>query len=232
MTTLTLVRHGQASWGKPNYDELSPLGERQARLTGAHLARIGSRPDVVAAGAMQRQRHTAELVGGAWGASAAQRWPAFDEYDAGRLFEAYLPAVLMETPDLAANQRALFSDRKLFQRSFEAVTAKWVADEPQQIPGFEPWEAFRGRVCDDLLRIHREFGRDAHLVLCSSGGPIAVAVAATLGLAPRATLRLNWAIYNASITELRSTKTGWRLLGFNNITHLRLENDPDVVTLR
>ncbi|MFX9680498.1 histidine phosphatase family protein, partial [Acinetobacter baumannii] len=29
MTTIYLVRHGQASFGKANYDELSPTGQSQ-----------------------------------------------------------------------------------------------------------------------------------------------------------------------------------------------------------
>jgi broad specificity phosphatase PhoE len=34
MSTLILVRHGQASAFEDNYDRLSSLGERQARLLG------------------------------------------------------------------------------------------------------------------------------------------------------------------------------------------------------
>ena len=34
MALLTLVRHGQASYLQQNYDELSPLGEQQARMLG------------------------------------------------------------------------------------------------------------------------------------------------------------------------------------------------------
>ncbi|MDN5938700.1 MAG: phosphoglycerate mutase family protein, partial [Salinisphaera sp.] len=101
MTILTLVRHGQASWGQRDYDVLSPMGEQQARITGLHLARIGSRPDALLAGGMRRQRHTAALVGAAWGSAVDDCLPAFNEYDAGQLFKAYMPAVLMENAELA-----------------------------------------------------------------------------------------------------------------------------------
>ena len=36
MARLTVVRHGQASYLAKNYDELSPLGRRQARLLGEY----------------------------------------------------------------------------------------------------------------------------------------------------------------------------------------------------
>ena len=50
--TLLLVRHGQASFGKSDYDRLSPGGHRQARLLGADLARRGLRPVANAVGAV------------------------------------------------------------------------------------------------------------------------------------------------------------------------------------
>lgn len=233
MSTLTLIRHGQASFGSANYDELSVLGERQADITGRHLRAIGAPCGTVLAGNMARQQHTATLARDAWGGGATLRTePAFNEYDADGLFKAYLPAVLTEYPELANRQRELFSDRKLFQRAFEGVTAKWLAGEPHEVDGFESWAAFTARVHAGLAALHRDYGREADIAVFTSGGPIAVAVAQALNLSAQETIRVNWTVYNASITELRSTRTGWRLMGFNNIAHLRLENDPDVVTLR
>lgn len=233
MSTLLLIRHGQASFGQANYDQLSPLGERQAAITGRHLDDIGARADVLLSGRMQRQHHTAALAGDAWhGNTDIGIDPAFDEYDADGLFKAYLPAVLMENPELAARQRELLADRKLFQRAFEGVTAKWLAGETHEAPAFESWRAFNTRVREGLAALHRDHDRDARLAVFTSGGPISVAVASALDLSDREAIRLNWTIYNASVTELRSTRTGWRLMGFNSIAHLRLENDPEVVTLR
>lgn len=42
MTTIYLVRHGQASFGKSNYDELSENGEAQATLLGQYFKQIFS----------------------------------------------------------------------------------------------------------------------------------------------------------------------------------------------
>lgn len=233
MATLIMIRHGQASFGAANYDELSLLGERQANLTGHHLRAIGLACDTVLAGDMVRQQHTASLACRAWGVEGAvQTEPAFNEYDADGLFKAYLSSVLADDEELAGRQRELFSDRKLFQRMFEAVTGKWLAGEPHDVDGFESWAVFTARVAEGMASLHRHYDRHANLAVFSSGGPISVAVAQSLGLSAPETIRLNWSIYNASVTELRSTRQGWRLIGFNNITHLRLENNPDVVTLR
>ena len=40
MTTIYLVRHGQASFGKSNYDELSENGEAQAKLLGQYFKHL------------------------------------------------------------------------------------------------------------------------------------------------------------------------------------------------
>ena len=43
MANLLIIRHGQASFGADNYDQLSPLGQRQADLTGEFLRQMGTR---------------------------------------------------------------------------------------------------------------------------------------------------------------------------------------------
>ena len=59
MGVLLLVRHGQASLGTADYDHLSELGYRQARATGARLARADLAIDRVMCGTLARQRDTA-----------------------------------------------------------------------------------------------------------------------------------------------------------------------------
>ena len=44
MSRILLVRHGQASLGAADYDQLSDLGEEQSRILGAALATQGIRP--------------------------------------------------------------------------------------------------------------------------------------------------------------------------------------------
>ena len=40
MTTIYLIRHGQASFGAESYDKLSPNGELQAKLLGQYFNKI------------------------------------------------------------------------------------------------------------------------------------------------------------------------------------------------
>ena len=57
MGVILLVRHGQASWGAADYDNLSELGHEQARITGAApRGPRASRPTRVVCGSMRRHR--------------------------------------------------------------------------------------------------------------------------------------------------------------------------------
>ena len=58
MGQLYLVRHGQASLGADDYDQLSPLGARQAQRLGEHWRAQGLRFDAVFTGTLKRHRQT------------------------------------------------------------------------------------------------------------------------------------------------------------------------------
>src|SRR5438874_2093750 len=62
MSILTLIRHGQASFFDANYDQLSPVGERQMRALGEYWARRNLRFDEVYTGPRVRQERSAQLA--------------------------------------------------------------------------------------------------------------------------------------------------------------------------
>jgi len=234
MSQLLLIRHGQASFGTDNYDRLSPIGQRQARLVGRQLAAQGLGFDAWIAGGLQRQQHTAQLAGEAFTKPPTLVVePCFNEYHADALFKSFMPRVIDENPEIAAKKSAIHADRRLFQRAFEQVMRHWLAGSAAAADAdFEPWADFKTRVAAGLARLRNDYPRDSRLALFSSGGPIAVALGAALGAADDTTIELNWSVYNASIAELRSTKTGWRMLGFNDISAQREAGDPALITFR
>ena len=61
MPTIYLIRHAQASFGRSDYDRLSPQGEQQSVVLGKALAERGLKPTLVVAGAMRRHAQTAEI---------------------------------------------------------------------------------------------------------------------------------------------------------------------------
>jgi broad specificity phosphatase PhoE len=233
MTQLVLIRHGQASFGTANYDRLSEIGERQARLVGRHLAASGQRFDVLIAGTMQRQQRSAELVNEAFDdAPAIHTEAAFNEYDADAIFAAYTPRVFADNPELGAARNQLKTDRRLFQKVFEQVTRHWLAGTPHEHDGCESWLDFKARVQTALEKLRGEYPKDARIGLCSSGGPIAISIATATGAPDAKAIEINWSVYNAAVAELRSTRDGWRMLAFNDIAALRAAGDDSLVTFR
>ena len=59
MGEIYLVRHGQASFGAADYDQLSDLGFEQARRLGLWLAETGQRFNLAVTGALRRHHQTA-----------------------------------------------------------------------------------------------------------------------------------------------------------------------------
>ena len=138
MGSLTLVRHGQASFFADNYDQLSPLGEQQARLLGEYWLRRGVRFDEVYTGPRVRQIETAALAGEAF-ARAGLEWPEpkmipeLDEHHVDRMMKASIRQIVEEYPHvggLLADYKAAQEPRDkhcTFQLMFEQVVGLWVA---------------------------------------------------------------------------------------------------------
>lgn len=59
MKQILLARHGQASFGQDNYDQLSALGGRQAWLLGRYYRQMQQPIDGILTGTLQRQRDSA-----------------------------------------------------------------------------------------------------------------------------------------------------------------------------
>ncbi len=231
MTRLYLVRHGQASFGAGNYDRLSPLGERQARLLGQHLQRIAFRADAWLSGTLDRQRSTlSAMLQGLEAEATPELHDGFNEYDHEAILGAYLPRV-MQDMGLSPDQRVtLFADTRQFQDAFARVMKHWVEGTSHERPPFETWESFQTRIREALERMARA-GHE-RIVIVTSGGPISLAVQAALGLTPEKTFSLNWAILNASVTELRVRRGALMLASFNNVAHLELAGEPSLLTYR
>jgi broad specificity phosphatase PhoE len=62
MSTIYLVRHGQASFGAASYDQLSAKGEQQAQVVGDFFKQTLKQTPLVVAGSMQRHQQTAQLA--------------------------------------------------------------------------------------------------------------------------------------------------------------------------
>ena len=232
MTTIILVRHGQASFGSQNYDQLSALGQHQGRVLGEYWSQLKFSCDAVYSGDMARQQDTARavLAGMQREDLPIQTLSCFNEYAFEPILRAYLPLIGSENPDLARQMPNIYSDHKLFQTVFGLAIAKWLEDAPHGNAPFESWRDFFDRCVNGFKQIAAAGHK--RVVVFTSGGVISVALRTALGLDDVTTFRQNWRIYNGSVDSFHKGRSELSLLSFNNIAHLELTERPELITYR
>ncbi|UCC14182.1 MAG: histidine phosphatase family protein [Gammaproteobacteria bacterium] len=238
MAVIYFIRHGQASFGRKDYDQLSGVGERQARILGHHLQRVAPRLDLFCSGGLARQDHTAELTRDAMGNAAPPLTTdtAFSEYDHEALFRAYLPGFLQREDAGATSLEELLADHRKLERALRHVLSAWMEGRPHDGPPVKSWSHF----CDDVVAgvsdLMAGLNPKSRVVVFTSGGVITAVMRSVLGLSHLRTLGLTLSIYNASVTQIYCSRTdnfnGALLLGYNNISHLEMTGDRDLITFR
>lgn len=236
MSDLYLVRHGQASFGEENYDRLSPTGVVQAGIVARQWVNIGRKIDAIYVGSMKRQADTADALVCAYQENQMVVPEiiidtAFDEYDSGSVFEAQLPGMIAEDPSISEKLPDIFSNRSVFQLLFQEAMNRWVSGD-YDVPGVTTWRDFKQRVKNGIYGVIQTQGAKKTLAVFTSGGPISVVVQEALGLTDQMAMAQSWQVMNASVTWFKYNAKGITLAGFNDIAHLELENDKDMLTYR
>ena len=213
MGTLYLVRHGQASFGADDYDNLSPLGHRQSERLGEYLAAKNLTFEAVLVGTLKR--HTPTLAGlqkGMKSSYQAIAWPGLNEYDSHAVISAIHPAPLQkpDTPELY---------RKHFRILRDGLT-QWMNGVTQPV-GMPSYPDFQTGVTSALDHVRSKHGAgNCNVLIVSSGGPISTAVGHILGTTPEMTIELNLRIRNTSITEFNFNPKRHTLVTYNTLPHL------------
>ncbi|HEV8333186.1 MAG TPA: histidine phosphatase family protein [Steroidobacteraceae bacterium] len=232
MSVIYLIRHGQASFGTDNYDQLSAVGREQSAILGSYFAALGEPIDRIYTGTLARQRVTAQLIADALGPHTPPLTvePAFDEYDSESILNAFASSLTPAQRE-QAGWPGLHSDRRRFQFFLERAARAWV-DGLTQAEGMLPWRSFHSRIIGAIDTIMRTEGRSKTLLISTSGGVIGTIVAHVLGCANHLGIELNWAVHNASITRLIYSADKVSLSMFNGLPHLDQEGRRQLITYR
>lgn len=222
MGRLYLIRHGQASLGSENYDQLSKLGKQQAHLLGEYFKLNKIHFDQVVCGAQVRHKETAQHF--LKGHQSTTSIPLltltqFNEFN----FEAIIQAYLTCNPDQSLTQ---FTGPALFHLLKKSLHS-WSKNE-LNLWNEESWEDFRLRLSQGLSQLQAEFHQQ-DILLFTSGGPISHLVSQMLGTSKEACIDLNLSIQNTSVTQCLMTQDKISLHSFNELAHLQT---PDRMALR
>jgi broad specificity phosphatase PhoE len=220
MGTLYLVRHGQASFGAADYDNLSALGQRQSLRLGETFAEKGVQFEAVLTGTLKRHAQTwAGIAEGAGLNLAPLLWPGLNEYDSEAVIKSIHPAPL-EKPDTPERYRHHF-------RLLRDGLTQWMNGvvSPHGMPSYTEFVHGVSSALEHVRKHH-----SGNVLLVSSGGPIATAVGHILGTTPEVTIELNLRIRNSAVTEFAFTPKRHMLQTFNTLPHLDALEYADWVT--
>jgi len=226
MSQLFLVRHGQASFGAANYDQLSALGYQQSAWLGEHFAELDIQFSRVVTGSLARQQQTAAVILQASGQSLPVATDAgFNEFDFHTLVRVYCHSCGIDIPDTRDGGRLFFqmlrkaihawSQDELYVRSVELTAPQ--AEDP---PVLENWFEFHQRVSGAMQALCSHEAEHNVLVV-SSGGAMAMALSQILDCSVEILINLNMQTRNTGIHHLFFNQRGFQLAAFNSLPHLQ-----------
>ncbi|WP_066963438.1 histidine phosphatase family protein [Microbulbifer sp. Q7] len=221
MSEIFVVRHGQASFGSDNYDQLSELGWQQARWLGEHWAQDEQQFDHIVSGDLQRHRETAQGICEGLGPNRhrVEALPQLNEFDFKRVMQAYGETNPQAAPGAGA-------ERADYYRFLKKAMHAWSTGE---IKGAESWQQFEQRI-EDVLGVLAAGARGGKTLVVSSGGAIAMMVRQILGAPSHTVTQLNMQIKNTAISHVFAGRNGLSLHSFNHVPHLDNRNRRAFIT--
>lgn len=221
MPEIFVVRHGQASFGSDNYDQLSELGWQQARWLGEHWAEDGQKFDHIISGDLQRHRETARGICEGLGLAGqrVEELPQLNEFDFKNVMHAYSEKNPQAIPAAGA-------ERADYYRFLKLAMQAWSAGD---IVGAESWQQFEQRI-EEVLGILAAGARGGRTLVVSSGGAIAMMVRQILGAPSHSVTQLNMQIKNTAVSHFFAGRSGVSLHSFNHVPHLDMRQRREFIT--
>lgn len=210
---VTLIRHGQAG-SRLAYDDLSEIGQEQARALGEWFAAHGVRFDAIVTGGLNRQRMTARGIMAAMDAppelASDERW---SEFDLDQVYAGIGPLLAREDERFRLEyeqlQRDVIDPESSAHRNWRhcdvVVVRAWI-EARFEFAG-ESFGDFGARVRDALLALPPE----GHVAVITSATPIALSAGVALDLVSRRVMQRAGTQRNTAFTEmdLRPGDPGW-----------------------
>lgn len=220
MPTIQLVRHGQASFGGPDYDVLSDAGHMQSLLVAQDLANRERAVELIVSGSLRRQVQTAEPT-----ASLLEREVHIDarwnEYDMDDVL-AHHSSTEVRTDQQPAGEPVSSAE---FQDLLDEALAAWIEAGPAT-SARESWPMFAGRITTALSELAAELPSGSTGLVFTSGGVVAALCSAALQFPDQSLLAFNRVSVNTGITKLVVGRRGVNLVSFNEHGHLERTNPP------
>jgi broad specificity phosphatase PhoE len=221
MAEIILLRHGQASFGADNYDQLSETGFQQAEALGSHWAALGKSVDRIVMGSLARHRQTAEgFLAGFGQSTQLETHAGFNEYHFNGLLEALKARFPEQWVDTGRARRDYYHNMK-------SALLRWIEGGIRD-DGRDTWTSFRERIRDAFTFACDHPGK--RILIVSSGGPLSVILADILLLAAGPTVDLSLQIKNSSVSTLLYNRVNFTVDSINDVSHLLTTDKQHLIT--
>ena len=240
MTTILLARHGQASFGQENYDQLSKLGGMQAQMLGQHYASTQRRIDAIFTGSLVRQQDSARHFWERYQSAVAETektytpaidinqpdsyvLPQFDEFNHKDVFVKSDSAFSTRASIAAEIAKADVPMTRLAEL-FDNAMRRWHGGDYDQ-DYIESWSQFNERAKQALEQIRIQvttlnLNRDSTVLVFTSGGVIAAITSQLLQQGSQTAYQINKSLVNTGVTSITLKEQNSRLLSLNEYSHL------------
>ena len=226
MTSIYLIRHGQASFHADDYDQLSLLGEQQSEMLGAAFAQRIGYFDRIYVGAMKRHHQTADACLKTFpNVVDKKQHEGWNEYD-------FQDVLIQASPDFESfgEIREFMQEQEnpqlAFQAFFHQAVARWYGSRHDD-DYVEKWASFEGRVKGALATVVKE-SQDMNIrnvAVFTSGGPISLLAQSLLGIPIDKMVSLNSTLVNCGVTKLVSAESRTFVSSLND--HAHFESDRE-----
>ena len=223
MSEVYFVRHGQASFGSSNYDQLSSTGHRQARLLCEYFRDRNVQFDHILTGDMVRHRETVDGIcsGLRLVDPSYEVFSQLNEFD----FHAILSAYTAQFPEQKMPEKPTVAD--FFKRLRKGIMLWSTAELEGELP--ETWASFEDRV-DYMKRDIMARCAGKRVLVVSSGGAIAMLVRQLLSAPRETTVELNLQTRNTGLIHCVFNQRSMRLSSFNSVPHLDHPEHQSLIT--
>ncbi|MDF1832791.1 MAG: histidine phosphatase family protein [Porticoccaceae bacterium] len=221
MSEIYFVRHGQASLGAKDYDQLSELGQQQAVWLGEHYRQRNLQFDRVITGDMRRHKQTlAGIEEGLGQRFEASIEPGFNEFHFRPIMAMYARRA-DPSAEVPRTARQFFGILRGTMRAWidGELDAEIAQHDAKQGGKTETWLDFNQRVSRALVDASQG-PRGERVLIVSSGGPKALAMKSVMGLSDDAAIELMMQIRNTSTTRFNYNSQRISLAAFNLLPHL------------
>jgi len=227
MAVIYLIRHGQASFAKENYDQLSDLGIKQSVVLGEALKTRNSDPSLIVGGSMKRHhdtfRHCIQIHGTPVGYKEDIR---FNEYNYSELIAKHNPK-LNSFEELVKYISSQEQPMRALQQLLNDAIQDWMQETHEYAVS---WRQFRLRAWGALNNFSSVLSKQDQVWVFTSGGVIASIILNLLELRDSQFMELQARIVNTSITKIMVGSRGLSLGTYNESGHL--EHNASLMTYR